>query len=215
MEMRGTVRSWDEGKGFGFIQPESGGRDVFAHASSLIGRRRLAVGEVVLYSTGRDQQGRLCATYVRAEGEMVLNPARAAQAPARERRPATAIQRPGLKLALLAALLVLPLWGSLTVLGERHSLLPLAAYLGVSLLAFLLYWQDKSRAVGPRGRPPEQVLHLAERAGGWPGALVAQQLLRHKTRKLSFQLVCWASVALHQVLWIDYLFLRAVLRPYL
>ncbi|WP_153605141.1 DUF1294 domain-containing protein, partial [Pseudomonas aeruginosa] len=46
-------------------------------------------------------------------------------------------------------------------------------------------------------------LHLFELLGGWPGALVAQQVFRHKTRKLSFQLVFWGIVLLHQSFWLD------------
>lgn len=38
-----------------------------------------------------------------------------------------------------------------------------------------------------RWRTPENTLHVAELLGGWPGALVAQQLFRHKTRKISYQ----------------------------
>jgi uncharacterized membrane protein YsdA (DUF1294 family) len=41
--------------------------------------------------------------------------------------------------------------------------------------------------------------------------LLAQQLLRHKTRKVSYQLVFWLIVALHQVFWIDRLFLESSL----
>jgi uncharacterized membrane protein YsdA (DUF1294 family) len=33
--------------------------------------------------------------------------------------------------------------------------------------------------------------------GGWPGAIVAQQLLRHKTSKASFRLAFWATVVLN------------------
>jgi len=44
--------------------------------------------------------------------------------------------------------------------------------------------------------------------GGWPGALLAQQRFRHKTRKLSYQAVFWLIVLLHQVFWIDLLFLQ-------
>jgi uncharacterized membrane protein YsdA (DUF1294 family) len=89
------------------------------------------------------------------------------------------------------------------------SLIPLAAYGLVSVLAFALYWRDKRKALTNQRRTPENVLHALELAGGWPGALLAQQMFRHKTRKVSFQLVFWIIVVLHQVFWIDLLFLGA------
>ncbi len=83
------------------------------------------------------------------------------------------------------------------------------AYGGASLLAFVFYWNDKRKARNDAWRIPEKILHGAELLGGWPGALLAQQIFRHKTRKLSFQLVFWLIVLLHQVFWIDWLFLGA------
>lgn len=62
----------------------------------------------------------------------------------------------------------------------------------VNLLTYAMYWQDK-RAARQRGpRVPEATLLLAGFAGGTGAALVAQRLLRHKTRKASFQLKFWA-----------------------
>lgn len=72
-----------------------------------------------------------------------------------------------------------------------------------------LYWSDKHKARADSWRTPENVLHAVELAGGWPGALLAQQAFRHKTRKVSFQLVFWLIVLMHQVFWIDQLFLGA------
>ena len=69
---------------------------------------------------------------------------------------------------------------------------------------------DKRRALRNGWRTPEARLHLLELLGGWPGALIAQQLLRHKTRKLSFQLVFWLIVMLHQVVWLDYLYFQSL-----
>ena len=43
----------------------------------------------------------------------------------------------------------------------------------------------------------ENTLHLLSLAGGWPGALVAQHKLRHKSRKQSFRLVFRATVVLN------------------
>jgi uncharacterized membrane protein YsdA (DUF1294 family) len=116
-----------------------------------------------------------------------------------------------LKLLVFVLLCALPLFGSMSLWLQGGSLIPLAAYGIVSVLAFLLYWSDKRQARADQRRTPENVLHALEFAGGWPGALLAQQVFRHKTRKLSFQLVFWIIVLLHQVFWIDRLFLAAQL----
>jgi uncharacterized membrane protein YsdA (DUF1294 family) len=70
-------------------------------------------------------------------------------------------------------------------------------YAGVSLLTFAVYRADKEKAVRGEWRTPESTLHLLELLGGWPGALVAQQVLRHKNRKATFQVAFWAIVAVH------------------
>jgi len=68
----------------------------------------------------------------------------------------------------------------------------------LSLLAFSAYAHDKRAARLQARRTPEWVLHLLELAGGWPGALLAQRLLRHKNRKLAYQFAFWACVLLHE-----------------
>lgn len=126
----------------------------------------------------------------------------------RSARPAR-IQNPRLKSLVFALVCALPLAGSILMWLQGISLIPLSAYGIVSVLAFFLFWSDKRKARTERWRTPENVLHAVELAGGWPGALVAQQLFRHKTRKVSYQVLFWAIVLLHQVFWIDQLFLGA------
>jgi uncharacterized membrane protein YsdA (DUF1294 family) len=70
-------------------------------------------------------------------------------------------------------------------------------YLAASVVAFVAYALDKSAAAAGRRRVPESTLHLLAWVGGWPGALVAQQVVRHKTRKVVFQVVFWLTVAAH------------------
>ncbi|MGD8217897.1 DUF1294 domain-containing protein [Pseudomonas thivervalensis] len=118
-----------------------------------------------------------------------------------------AVQNLRLKLMVFALICALPLFGSLLFGLRGVSWVPMAAYGVVSVVAFLLYWSDKRKARVDAWRTPENVLHALELAGGWPGALLAQQLFRHKTRKVSFQVVFWFIVLLHQVFWIDQLFL--------
>jgi uncharacterized membrane protein YsdA (DUF1294 family) len=69
-----------------------------------------------------------------------------------------------------------------------------AVYLGMSVLSCVVYAVDKSAAGTPRRRVPERTLLVLGFLGGWPGAVIAQQALRHKTRKRSFQLRFWATV---------------------
>ncbi|UIN53746.1 DUF1294 domain-containing protein [Pseudomonas kribbensis] len=117
------------------------------------------------------------------------------------------IQHLKLKLLVLLIVCALPLSGALSMWLRGISLVPLTAYGLVSVLAFFLYWADKRKARADAWRTPENILHAVELAGGWPGALIAQQVFRHKTRKVSFQILFWMIVALHQVFWIDQLFL--------
>ncbi|AOE60791.1 DUF1294 domain-containing protein [Pseudomonas corrugata] len=118
-----------------------------------------------------------------------------------------AVQNLRLKLIVFALLCTLPLTGSLLLVLQEASWVPLMAYGTVSVVAFLLYWSDKRKARSDTWRTPENVLHAVELAGGWPGALLAQQVFRHKTRKVSFQVVFWFIVLLHQAFWVDQLFL--------
>ena len=63
----------------------------------------------------------------------------------------------------------------------------LGLYLVTSAVAFVTYSVDKSAARNGRWRTQESTLHLFALIGGWPGALAAQRLLRHKCKKQSFQ----------------------------
>ena len=70
----------------------------------------------------------------------------------------------------------------------------LAIYIFASLITFVVYAIDKSAAGTERRRVPESSLHLLALIGGWPGALLAQQQLRHKTRKQPFRLILWLMI---------------------
>ena len=55
----GTVKWFNEGKGFGFIVPDAGGDDVFVHHSSIVaeGYRTLQEGQKVDFETGEGRKG--------------------------------------------------------------------------------------------------------------------------------------------------------------
>ncbi|MCU0705101.1 MAG: DUF1294 domain-containing protein [Fimbriiglobus sp.] len=79
----------------------------------------------------------------------------------------------------------------------QAALIYLAVLLSMSIVTTLIYWWDKRRAEAGTGRVPEKTLHLLAFLGGWPGAWWAQRQLRHKTRKLQFQVVFWVLVTIH------------------
>ena len=70
-------------------------------------------------------------------------------------------------------------------------------YAGASALCFGLYAIDKAAARAGRDRVCESTLLAIGLIGGWPGAIVAQQVLRHKTVKRSFRVRFWLSVAVN------------------
>jgi len=70
-------------------------------------------------------------------------------------------------------------------------------YCIASLITFIFYAIDKSSAQSDSWRTPEQTLHVLALVGGWPGALIAQQKLRHKSSKKEFRIVFLATVLIN------------------
>ena len=67
----------------------------------------------------------------------------------------------------------------------------------MSAVTLGLYAWDKWRAVRGGWRVPESHLHGVALLGGWPGAVLAQRWLRHKTIKRRFRAVFWLTVVIH------------------
>lgn len=82
-------------------------------------------------------------------------------------------------------------------------MLAIAIYLGLVMVmsgfSLAAYGWDKRQAVGGGRRMPECTLHLLAYFGGWPGALLAQQCFRHKTKKTSFLIGFWFVLVIHLI----------------
>lgn len=181
MRYQGRITTWQDEKGFGFITPNGGGEQVFLHISALSGRQRRPEGnELVTYELAGDAKGRLQAKAVAFVGVRPGSPA----SPGRG------------KLAPLFALCFL-FFLTAMVFSGRLPLAALVLYLVGSVVAFFAYAHDKSAARRSQWRTPESTLHLLALFGGWPGALAAQRLLRHKSSKASFQAAFRATVVLN------------------
>jgi uncharacterized membrane protein YsdA (DUF1294 family)/cold shock CspA family protein/predicted RNA binding protein YcfA (HicA-like mRNA interferase family) len=181
MRHQGKITHWKDDQGFGFITPNRGGTQVFVHIKSFANRQRRPVGnEIVTYEIRTDSKGRPQAERVVFVGE---------------REPsATPSGRGHVRLLLAAAFLGFVAW---SVVNDQLPIAVFWLYLAASGVAFVSYALDKSAARNDRWRTRESTLHLFALVGGWPGALAAQKLLRHKSKKQSFQIVFWTTVAVN------------------
>jgi uncharacterized membrane protein YsdA (DUF1294 family)/cold shock CspA family protein len=184
MKLRGTLKAWNDDKGFGFISPCAGGADVFAHISAFHNRsRRPKPGDVVIYHPAKLEDGKLRALSVSYDGEEI-----------RKKTPQKSERRLWVAmLASLAFLMAMVVFGFMLLIPSEIA----ALYLLASIIAFFMYWGDKSAARKGRWRTQESSLLLCGLIGGWPGALIAQHLFRHKSSKTAFQISFWGTVVIN------------------
>jgi len=188
MRLEGTIKTWNDERGFGFISPSRGDQEIFVHIKAFRARgARPEAGQTVTFEIELDRQGRKRATAV--------EPLRRA-APARTRRKTGAVQWGTATYFAVPGFLALYLVASFLWRIPNWVLL---LYVGASVLAFLVYWVDKAAAKANDWRLSESVLLVVGLAGGWPGAIVAQQVLRHKSSKVSFRAAFWATVTVNVV----------------
>jgi len=66
---KGILITWKEDRGFGFIKPVDGGRDIFIHISAIKdASRRPITGDVMYYQVAKDNRGKYKAVNVQIEG---------------------------------------------------------------------------------------------------------------------------------------------------
>ena len=135
---------------------------------------------MITYSVTKDVQGRIQAVNATLAGDKL------SKAPAGKPNPV------GVIFAWLFLLLV-----GVSVFVTGLPFIVLGAYLFVSTVTYFAYAIDKSEAQAGHWRIGENVLQILALAGGWPGALIAQQILKHKSKKRSFQIVLWTAVVLN------------------
>jgi uncharacterized membrane protein YsdA (DUF1294 family)/cold shock CspA family protein len=173
----GTLVQWNDEKGFGFIRPSNSSVEVFFHVSEFRGRNRPAEGMNVTFDLAEDSLRGPRASRVQVPQE--LSP-----------------EIEGLLMALAPGVFYFATIG-IYAYFFRFPWWLATGYLVLSLIAYVAYLDDKNKAVRGSRRTPEKSLHWLGLLGGWPGALVAQWHLRHKNRKLSFQITFWTTVILN------------------
>lgn len=198
MRTDGCITSWKDDKGFGFIRPDDGTAEIFVHVSAFdVEGRRPMIGERVNFSIGKDRRGRRCAQAVTPAGVALRARevgTRGGGRPARS-GSATLFIIPAFVLVML---IVAWLW--------RVPTGWFLLYAALSAVTFGLYAVNKAQAARDGFRVPEARLHLLAVIGGWPGALLAQQFLRHKSLKSPFLRAFWVTVGLN---WAGFLLLTS------
>lgn len=181
MRYQGKITKWKDDQGFGFITPRSGDKDIFVHVKSFSNRQRRPVGnEDVTFELKIDIRDRLCAENVMFVGEQIQSKTSSKEG---ESFPILVIIFLGLLLAL--------------VFIDKLPLAIFWFYFIVSIITFSVYAWDKSAAKNDQWRTRESTLHFFALIGGWPGALVAQKRLQHKSKKQSFQNIFFVTVAIN------------------
>lgn len=206
----GVLIQWDDARGFGFIESADGGRRVFVHVSEYPAEApRPMAGDELSFVIGAGADGRRQAREVE-----VLHSARLAQA-AEEPR-AGAPRRRG-RVSILA-LIPVPIFVVLFFLVIARWEVPLwgiVIYPAMSLATFFLYLLDKRAALEGSWRVRENTLLVAGLLGGWPGAVIAQQVLRHKNRKWDFQAMFWCLTVLNVAIFILLVWYRGPIADFL
>jgi uncharacterized membrane protein YsdA (DUF1294 family)/cold shock CspA family protein len=198
----GSIVHWDNDKGFGFIRSRAIAQDVFLHVRDfrsidgdaprpglLVTFERIDVGGKGPRATAAMSVRQLAA----GRGSTQVGGVTSRRTRDARHRPKTA-HSSGAILPLMTAYalcLVVIVW-------QRQVpwwVLPASAFLNAA--TFMAYWHDKRAATSGHWRVKESTLHLWSLAGGWGGAWLAQQLLRHKSAKASFRNVYWATVVAH------------------
>lgn len=181
----GNISYWNDEKGYGFIHYRHKAPGLFFHISSFpYHHHRPQKGEQVYFIAEQHQERYSACRVVLAQDRDSINDDRILDS---NDIP------PHLVEAYIFGLTAIFFYIALAYLSP-----PLAiASLIISALTFSLYSIDKRASLQHRQRIPEASLHIATMLGGWPGALIARALLRHKTKKIRFVVFFWLSIIIN------------------
>ena len=185
MRIDGTLKSWNDERGFGFIDPTQGGQEIFVHIKAFeVRTERPQVGQRLTFEVEVNPDGKKRAKLVQ-QVRLTRASSRRRDSPA-QWGTASYFAIPAFLVLYFFVAIVwrVPNW----VAG---------LYLAASVVCFVVYVVDKSAAVAGRWRVSESTLIFLGLVGGWPGAIVAQQVSRHKSNKAAFRSAFWGSVVLN------------------
>lgn len=187
MRYQGKITDWKDDLGYGFVIPNgdgalnTSGKRAFVHIKNFSKPSSRPInGDFITYELDTDKNQRLFAKNIAfASRKKTQNTPRKNS-------------NLGVKSSIIFCVLL-----ALSVLVGKLPLVVLEIYCVLSALTFANYALDKSAAQKGRWRTAESQLHLLSLIGGWPGAVLAQKVLRHKSVKKEFQSVFYATVIIN------------------
>lgn len=187
---RGRLVNWNDERGFGFITPSDGSGDVFVHASAFVKEgRHIEIGHEYEFDIETGKDGKRKAKRIKA-----IIPEKAG---------------PSLFAAIVQRgprFLVIPAFLFIVVAVATVQPIPaswLIVYGVASVACFAGYGLDKRAANRKEWRVSETILLLVGLVGGWPGAILGQEVFRHKTQKKTFRTLFWMSVAINMAAFVQ------------
>ena len=160
----------------------NGGTRAFTHIKAFKQRSRRPVnGDIIVYEVEQDRNGNH-----RACNISLLKDHKAKRL--RANKPTSQRKRNVIVLSIFSCALAL-----FPLSGQLPSTVP-TFYGALSMLTLLFYGIDKWAAKNDMWRISEAKLHILSLLGGWPGALLAQQMFKHKRSKSVFMRVYWVTV---------------------
>jgi uncharacterized membrane protein YsdA (DUF1294 family)/cold shock CspA family protein len=211
MKRQGTVVKWEDARGFGFIRSAGTHAEIFFHVRDFRStdgnapRTGLAVTFEEIHVGGKGPRGMAVRPSEQGIAPAPTTPSRRRSPPSAPlpssaaRSPARSHDSESSGFGTFFMLVLTAIYAAVLVWGVYVGRLPwwvLPASLGINLFVFFVYWQDKWAASNRQWRTRESSLHLWSLMGGWLGAGFAQQVLRHKSRKLSFLGAYWVTAFL-------------------
>lgn len=186
MSTYGVLKAWDEERGFGFIEPAQGGKDIFVPLTAFApGKQRPQVKQRVRFEIETGPDGQPQASQVEAAMPASLRSV--------SRHEASAHWTMAIRVVIPV---FLGLYLLLAIIWEIPASVALG-YLALSALTLGAHAMDKYAAKRGLQRTSENMQHLFSLLGGWPGTLLAQHWVRHKSAKTQFRQWSWITAAIN------------------
>jgi uncharacterized membrane protein YsdA (DUF1294 family)/cold shock CspA family protein len=188
MSTYGVLKTWDEERGFGFIEPAQGGKDIFVPLTAFApGSKRPQVKQRVRFEIETGPDGRQQARQVEAAMPTSMRSV--------SRDEAAAHWTMAMRYAIPA---FLGLYLLLALVWHVPSQLAVI-YLAASAITFGAHAMDKYASKRGLRRTSESTLHAFSLLGGWPGTLLAHHFVRHKSTKTQFRKWFWITVVINVI----------------